>query len=176
MATTSIKTDLRNYIVWVLQNQITWEVQDTDKYKTIVPSAIVVQKTRAQINRKDLQTNQLTDVPGLLICNPFRTAIPPEAGTNERDLWTYLFLVQLVDSDLWSQSDRLATWDRWIEQILSAFMFNGLNGVISLPKGQVMTTTAIEIQDIDERRWIRDSKFIAGVEITVRVLQPRGII
>jgi hypothetical protein len=84
-------------------------------------------------------------------------------------------LVQLVDSDLWSQSDRLATWDRWIEQILSAFMFNGLNGVIALPKGQVMTTTAIEIQDIDERRWIRDSKFIAGVEITVRVLQPRGI-
>jgi hypothetical protein len=38
-----------------------------------------------------------------------------------------------------------------------------------------MTTTAIEIQDIDERRWVRDSKFVAGVEITVRVLQPRGI-
>jgi len=172
---TAIRTDLREEILRILREDITFEVAPGDVNVTIVPKSIVYQKTQAQINRSDYQSNQMTDVPGLLLCNPKSTDFSETDGTNERDVWTYHWLIQLIDVDLWNDLDRQDTWERWIEQIMSAFEFNCLQDTVVLPKGQVKFACATAVRDIDERRWVRDDKFISGIEIRIQVLQPRGI-
>lgn len=176
-AVTAIKTDLRNEILRILRSDITYQVQDADVAgSTILATSIVFQKVRLQVSRSFEMANQMMDLPGLLVCQPLRTTVPPAEGVNERDWWHYHWLVQLIDNDLWDNDDRIGTWDKWMEQIMSAFMFSCLNGVVTLPKGQVICSTATGVQDVDERRWVRDGRFISGVEIEVRVQQPRGII
>lgn len=172
----AIITQLRDEIVRTLQDDIEFICAPTDINKPILPSSVILQKIQAQRGREYAEQNQMMDVPGLIVCDPFRTPIPPDQGTNERDVWYYHFLIQLVDVDLWSDTDRRESWDRWLEQIMEAFMFNQLNSVIALPRGQVKCSTASRIQDIDQSRWVRDGKFIAGIEIEVQVLQPRGLI
>lgn len=176
MAVTAIKTDIRNEILRILKEDINYQVQDGDGGKTIVPTAIIYQPTRAQKNREFTKSNQLTDVPGLLLCEPMRTQVDEPGGTNERDLWHYRWLVQLIDNPNWEQPGRIATWDKWNEQVMSAFMFAIFDGVVTLPKGQVWWSRASGLNDIDENIWVRDGKFISGVEIEVKVLQPRGIV
>lgn len=171
----AIRTALRNEILRTLRKDITFLCSPNDRNRPIVEGAIIQQKVRAQQGREFERQQQMIDIPGLLVCEPFRTPIPPNEGTNERDVWYYHFLVQLIDADLWSNTDRRESWDRWQEQILEAFMFNPLD-VIAIPRGQVKCSTVSIIQDIDESRWIRDGKFISGIEIEVQVLQPRGLI
>lgn len=175
-AVAGIKTLLRNEIVRVLQQDIPFQVQASDINANILPAAVVIQKTRAQRNRQDIQENQLMDLPGLIVCSPLRTPVPPTEGTNERDWWHYFFLIQLVDRDLWSNTDRLGTWDKWVEQIISAFMFKCFDTVVTLPAAQTITTCASGVQDIDETRWVREDTFISGVTLEIRMMQPRGII
>lgn len=172
----AIKTDVRNEIIRILQQDIPYQTDPNDLGAPIDPSAIVFQKTRVTKNREDVQENQLTDMPGLIVSHPLRTMIPPDEGEVGRDLWHYYWLVQLVDKDDWSDSDRENSWNKWLEQICSMFMFHCLNGVVQLPQGMVQCVVAHIVQDIDETRWVKEGNFIAGIELHVRVRQPRGVI
>lgn len=175
-AVPAINTTLRREIMRILQRDITWQVQAGDTGDTIAASSVIYQKTRAQANRQFIKSNQLTDLPGIIVCEPFHIPLVPSEGTNELDLWHYMWLLQLIDKDLWDNDERIATWDKWVEQMISAFNFNSMGGVITLPTGQVQTATSTGLSDIDERMWIKSSSFVSGVQVTISVLQPRGII
>jgi len=175
VAVTAIKTDIRDEILRILKEDLTYQVQDGDDGRIIDPDFIKYQPTRVQKNRDFVQTNQLTDVPGLLLSEPLMTTVDESGGTNERDLWHYRWMIQLLDEPLWDTPSRIATWDKWIEQVCSALQFNCLGGVVTLPKGQVWWAKATPVQDIDENMWVRSSMFVMGVQVEVKVLQPRGI-
>lgn len=175
-ATTSIKTDLLNELLRMLREDINYEVQGGDGGEILNRDAILWQKTRLQKSRSFERANQTVDYPGLLVCDPNRGATLEEGGTNERDLWVYNFMIQLVDRDLWEHEGRVETWRRWIEQIIAAIMFSQLNNVVVLPKGQVWWAAATAVSDIDETSWVKDAQFISGVDVKITVLQPRGII
>lgn len=173
--TTAIKTDLRLEILRILRQDINYQVQAGDGGDIIQPTSVLYQKTRLQKSRSFEQANQQLDYPGIIVCDPRRTVISQTEGTNERDLWHYNWMIQIVDKDLWNDEDRIATWERWVEQIVSALIYTQINEVVQLPKGQIQFTFATPVNDIDESEWIRDSQFITGIEVEVGVLQPRGI-
>ena len=174
---TAIKTDVRNEIIRILQQDIVFLVSPNDVNLTIAPTAVVFQKSRAQINRLDVQENQLTDMPGLIVSQPKRMGIPLGEGEVAHDWWQYHYLIQLVDRDMWDSDDRIQSWDKWIEQIASKFMDPcALGNAFSLPKGQLMIGFVAVIEDVDQVRWVRESNFIMGVEVEVIVSQVRGTV
>lgn len=173
---TAIKTDIRNEILRSLQSDITFLCSPNDANAPILPTSIIRQKIRAQPGREDSYENQMMDMPGLILCSPKRLSLPVNGGQNNQDLWIYTWMVQLVDRDLWDSTDRLDSWEKWVEQIISAFHFNQMNTVIPISKGNLLCSTATGVSDIDQNQWIREGNFIAGVEIEAQVLQPRGII
>ena len=173
---TAVKTDLRNEILRTLRQDIVFQCSPNDQNAPISASAIILQKTDAQINREDVISNQLTDLPGLLLCSPRKMEVPSNSGLNNKDTWIYNWMIQLIDADLWSNTDRLDSWERWIEQIISAFNFNQMNSVIPLTKGDVLCSFASGVHDVDQSMWVRDGKFVSGVHIEVQVLQKRGIV
>ena len=172
----AIKTDLRNEVVRVLKGVLTFEVQPDDTGRTIVEDAVQFQKVNAKTGRSNEKTNQMMDFPGLLVSAPRRTVIPPSEGDNERDLWHYQILIQLVDMDQWDVENRVASWDKWIEQIASYFNFQCFGMEELATKTVFALCTANEVSDIDEKMWVKHSEFIAGIMLEVRVLQHRGVI
>lgn len=175
-AVTAIKTDLRRELLRILKEDINYKVQENDGGDIIEPTAIMYQKTRLQKSRSFEQSNQNVDYPGLILCDPKRGATREDGGTNERDLWVYDFMIQLVDKDMWDDELRSATWDKWAEQIVSAIQYSQMNSAVTLPKGQIWWAAATEVSHIDETSWVRDAQFINGIEVNIKVLQPRGII
>lgn len=176
MAVPAIGTTMLNEILRILREDIPFQVQDGDDETELLSDNVIYQPTRVQKQRPINKMEQLIDFPGLVVSEPLRTSVLTTGGTNERDEWHYLWLVQLIDQDLWENPGRIATWRKWVEQIMSAFMFTCLNGVLTPPTGQVKFTSATEVQNIDESMWIRHGNFIVGIEIEVQILQPRGII
>ena len=173
---TAIKTDLRNEILRTLQQDITYLCSPNDVNAPILPTSITEQKIRAQPGREDSYENQLMDMPGLVVSEPMADGIQVDGGQNNSDLWVYRWMVQLVDRDLWDSTDRKDSWDKWIEQIGSAFSFNSMNSVIPISKGNVKCSFTRRMLSIDTNQWIKEGNFIQGVEIEVQVLQGRGII
>ena len=174
-ASTAICTDLRREILRILQEDITYQVQDDDGGSSPELTSITFQKTRLQKSRRYEEVNQTLDYPAIILCEPLSLFVREEGGTNEEDLWRYRWLVQIVDKDLWEEEGRIATWEKWREQIVSALMFSNLNSVVERPKGEIWWSNASPISDLDESTWIKDAQFISGIEISVKVLQPRGI-
>ena len=176
----SMTTAIRNEILRTLQQDVTWAIQPGDQPVTIQPNAIVFQKARAQLGRPGQREKQNIDMPGLLVSKPSRTSVNPNEWTNEADLWRRYFLIQIVDHDEYSNTDRQDTWDKWAEQIIAAFMFNPLPKTIFPYTPTWVLATATGVQDIDEKHWTRDDNFIEGVEIEVRIApgaaNSRGII
>ena len=175
-STLAIKTILRREIMRILQEDLTFSVLGEDSGKPISPKNVIFQKTRVQRSRSHEKANQLLDLPALVISSAIASTTLETGGTNNNDLWVYRWLVQLLDKDFWSQENRIATWEKWGEQIVSYFMFAGMNGVVTLPQGEIWWSNATEVEGVDEKSWIAESDFIKGWEITVKVLQPRGII
>lgn len=174
MAVPAIKSTLRDEILRILQQDIVYQVQDGDVGQPIKPTSVAYRKTRVQVSRPFELKNQNTDMPGLVVSESLMTGLRQTGGTNERDVWPYEWLIQLIDQDLFDNVGRIATWDKWIEQIMSVFQFSQMNGVVVPPTGQVKCATAIEVKDIDEKKWVREGNFIAGIQLTIEMLQPRG--
>lgn len=173
----AIKTDVRNEIIRILQQDIVFLTSLNDVAATIAPTAILFQKDKIQINRADVQENQLTDMPGLIISQPKRMEIPLNEGEVAHDWWHYHYLIQLIDRDMWDSDDRIQSWDKWIEQIASKFMDPcAIGNAVSLPKGQLMIGLVAVIEEIDQVRWVREGNFIMGVEVQVIVSQVRGTV
>jgi hypothetical protein len=170
---TAIKTDIRDEVLRALKVAMAFAVQPDDTGETISEYAIVIQKVNAKVG-----TNQLADFPGLIVSMPRQTVIPPGDGENNSDMWHYQVLIQLLDRDLWDIENRVASWDKWIEQIASYFNFNDLTAGSSDLASKVTWAlcTARQVSDIDEKMWIKSSEFIAGVMLEVQVLQHRGVI
>lgn len=174
MAVTAIKDDLRNELLRILKEDINYQVQDGDGGNNLVPDAIVYRPTKAKQSRSFEVSQQLMDMPGIIVTEPSSTLVERENGTVNQDLWHYFWLLQLVDKDLWESPGRIATWQKWTEQIISILNFSGLNGVVMYPKGEIWWCNATQADDIDEKSWIKDGNFISGIELEIKVLQPRG--
>jgi len=174
--TFAIATDVREEIIGILKDRtvMTFQVQDGDQGKPLEPTAIVFRKTTAKVKREGYEDNSELDTPGLVVSETRSTDMPPSQGDNERDLWHYFVLIQLIDSDVWDNQDRIRTWDKWIEQIASYFNF-WCPQAVQIPFAQGFAT-ASPVEEIDQKRWVKAANFIAGVEIHIRMLQPRGII
>lgn len=176
-AVPAIKTDLRRELVRALQQDIVFQVQAGDDGDIVKMESIVFQKTRLQRNREFEKSNQELDFPAIVVCEPIRDSVLPTEWTMGADLWHYRYLIQISDkADLWAAEDRIATWEKWTEQIISYLQFSCLNEIVQLPKGQIVAATATPVQAIDETMWIKDSQFISGIDVEVRVAQPRGLI
>ena len=178
MSTTAIKTDIRDEVLRALKDALVFAVQPDDTGETISEDAIVIQKTSTKADRSHAKSGQLQDYPGLIVSMPRQTAIPPGEGENNSDMWHYQTLIQLIDRDLWDVENRLATWDKWVEQIASYFNFNDLTaGSVDLAsKVTWALCTARQVTDIDEKAWVKHSNFIAGVLLETQCLQHRGVI
>lgn len=172
----AIATSIRNEIIRILQEDIVFDTQDTDIGGIIQPDAIIFQKTRAAFSREGQKSQQNVDMPGILISKPMGTRINPNEWEMAHDLWRRRFIVQIVDKDEFADTDRQDSWDKWEEQIISAFMFNCLPNATFDTQPTWLITTASGLQDIEERRWSRDGMLISDIEIEVRAAQGRGII
>jgi len=179
-AVASITTAVRNEILRILQQDINFVIQPGDQPLTIQPSAIVYRKPQSQVARQGQQSLQGLDMPGLLVSKPSRLSVNPNEWTNESDLWRRYFLIQIIDHDEGSNTDRQDTWDKWEDQIIAAFQFNSLPSADFPFTPTWVLTTATSVQDIDEKHWARDLNFISGVQVEVRVApgaaNSRGII
>ena len=175
---TAIKTEIRDEVLRALKDALVFAVQPDDTGSTIREDAIIIQKTGAKANRSHAKSDQMVDFPGLLVSMPRQTVIPPGEGENNRDMWHYQVMIQLIDMDQWDVENRVASWDKWIEQIASYFNYNDLTGGSADLASKVTWAlcTARSVSDIDEKVWAKSSEFIAGVMLEIQVLQHRGVI
>lgn len=170
----AVKTYLRREILRTLKEDVSFVVVEGDTGKPISPAAIKLQKTSARKNRSNELSNQFAEYPGLILSSPRTTNLPPSEGDNARDLWVYRWVVQLIDRDGWDQENRLASWERWIEQVVSQLNFNPLCNAIPAGVAFNIVTNCTIVDDIDERQWLKDSEFVSGVLIEVRAQQTRA--
>lgn len=150
--------------------EMNFPAEGTDPCGSIKSDAIVIQKQLSKGGEEKLP-HLLT--PGLVITPPKTITSPPEAGTNARDDIFYPILIQIVDTDGTERLQNLETYLAWIERIRKAFHCHSITDVP--PEMGCANSYVASADTVDEKRWAKEGKYVAGVVVLVRSREPRGI-
>lgn len=168
------KTKLRNEILRIMREDLVFEVIDGDSGVGVDPNNIHIHK---EVRNRAFESNrQFEEYPSIAIVASTQTQISPDAGESDSDLWIHQWLIQILDADLWDNDNRIATWEKWQEQIASKFHYYSFDDILQWPAGCVKRSLAQPVDDIDEKLWVRHGKFVMGIVITVETLQSRGTV
>lgn len=149
---------------------IPFNAEGADPCGPIKSDAIVIQKQLGKAGEERLP-HLLT--PGLVVTPPKTISSPAEAGTNARDDIYYPFLVQLVDTDGSERLQNLQSYLAWLERIRKAFH---CHSIIEIPVEVGCANSYAATTDVvDEKRWVKEGKFVAGVVVLVVSRESRGI-
>lgn len=163
----AVRKQVLDEIIRILREEISWEVEPGDMTTAIPPDSIFFRKISTE---RDINKSQTLDpIPSVRISMPFSEPIPESAGENAHDEYQWRFLAQITDSDNWSVQDNIATYLLWQEKICRKLNFKCLDNVDAF----MSLSTAAIVDVVDERYWIRESNFKAGVQIVVRVWMTR---
>lgn len=158
-----------------LRNHLQFETQGEDTTPPLTADAIVIRKLISDKPGEPAKTNET--MPGILVCPGSRVSRPPEAGTNERDDAIYPILCQIIAKDQSDKVNNLQTYLMWQSQV--ARYLNHLfaaNQVIDNDADfGLYDSFAIEVDVVDESRWVKHANFVSGVLVHVLARETRGV-
>lgn len=147
---------------------LTFSAQGSESISTIDDDAIVFGKSKGKRgNRK---------TPGWLISPGNRIVMQADDGENNRDNVLYPFLCQLLVRDQGDDLLYLRTVMKWLEQACKTFRSQdiGVSTISGAEGGVTWNCEATTVYTVDERLWVRDEWFVAGVELRFAAMEPRG--
>lgn len=132
-----------------------------ERVKEIQSNSIVIRKLirgRRQDERKQLGVSK----PAILI-GYSGSVTPADEGENCTDDTTYTIVIQIIDDDNKTRNAYLRTYLKWAQNVRRAFHNKALAAVMT-DEGRVNIAAAEEVDNLDERVWIRDGDMVAAVE------------
>lgn len=156
-----------------LRNDLSFLVQGSDNTRPIKDASIIIHKSSPR-DRDTRKNNRRHTVPGIVITPPSNTVRNPYEGTNERDDVRYTILIQIIDGDSGSSIDNLRTYLKWQEQIGKYLNSQGLTDVMS-SDGWVTLGWVKTVDNIDEKDWVTDDRFVSGILVEFISREPRGV-
>ncbi len=149
---------------------LTFAAQGSEDIATIDDAAIVWVKSGDHTQFG----NRVT--PGWLISPGRRIEMRRVAGENQRDDVWYPFLCQLLISDQQHDTQFLRTTMKWLEQACKYFRNQdiGVSSISTNEGGITWNCEASMVYAVDERLWLRNEWFVAGVELRFGAYEPRG--
>jgi len=168
--TGSYRMAIMQEILRALRQDVTFSPVAPDRCDPIKPSSIVFRKVAVK-TREINQENKFDPVfPGIILSTPYSEPFDPGKGEVAHDAYVYHFLAQIVDSDNWDLEANLQTYWKWQEQVCRLFQFNCMSR-IDAPH---VLSRAVNVDVVDEKIWLREQNFVAGIHITVEVWMTRG--
>lgn len=162
-----IHKQILDEILRVLQEDMTFDVaaEDEGKCHPITKEHIVFRKVSEA--ERDIDTGKPFElIPGIIVSVPLTEPFDPRAGTNAHDEYRWSFLIQILDRDNWEQTRNIATYFLWQEMIAFRFQFMCVQNLD--PSVLHCLANAMSVNVVDERYWIKNKAFKAGVQILTR--------
>lgn len=157
-------------ILRALRNDILLSPEPGDTCAVIPPCNIVFRKVAVKLKSYDKGYTFEPSFPGIIVSTPFSEPFSETAGESAHDEYTYHFLCQIIDSDNQEPNANVQTYWKWQEQIVRLFQFNC---PCSIDAYKVLMK-AVNVDVVDETKWVKDGNFVAGVHLTVQVWMTRG--
>lgn len=137
---------------------------------TLSPGSIEVQKASGEG-----ETDQVANLPGLLITLPGEGAISWEGGTTSEMEPVYPILIQILDRDNARTLEGLRSYLKWQNQIVRALSMP--EQCLIDPETEGVTyevSQAVGVMSVDERKWKRHQLFVCGVIVQVMTRETVG--
>lgn len=164
----AVRKQVLDEILRVMQNDLAFNVQDSDSCRAIEPKNIRFRKV--SVADRDINKGKVLEgLPGIFVSCPLNEPFGPGLGTNEEDEYRWGFLAQIVDKDHFDQTSNAGTYFQWQEQLCQKFQFHPLDNVDSVHA----FTNAMSVDVVDEKYWLKEEAFKAGVLILARVWMTR---
>ena len=164
---TAIRKQTLDEILRILRKEIAWDVEDGDTCTPIDPEAIVFRKIAGE---RDINSGRTMErLPGIFVSCPFTEPIPEEAGENAHDEYRWMFLCQICDRDNYGPDENIGTYCIWQEKMCRKLHFKCLDNIDAFRS----ISTARSVNVVDEKYWVKEEMFKAGIVITVRVWMAR---
>ncbi len=163
MSTPSIHVQIRDEILRILKEELVFNPADGDKCKSIVPDSIVFRKV--SVAERDINKGvALERMPAIIVSTPYEEPFNPGAGTVAHDEYRWSFLCQIVDKDHLDKTSNWSSYTQWQETITQRFQFICLQNVDVLH----CPVNSMNVDIVDERYWLKEEAFKAGVHILTR--------
>ena len=164
----SLRKQILNELLWILKEELSFSVQQGDTCKPIPPANIVFRKV--SVADRDIDKGKTTEnFPMILLSCPETEPFDPSAGENANDVYPMSFLVQIIDRDSLDKTKNIDTYWQWQELISPQLQFRCLKNVDTVRA--LAIAKAVDV--VDERYWLKEENFKAGVQITVSVWRTR---
>lgn len=150
-------------ILRTLREDIVFNSEADDNKTPIKPENIFFRKV--SIAERDINKGQtMENFPNIIVSCPYEEPFDPTAGEVSHDEYVYRFLIQIIDSDNFDPLSGLQTYWEWQELIVRAFQFKDTwDGVDYFTLGN-----ASSVDVVDERYWLKEEKFKAGVRLSIK--------
>lgn len=164
------RTAVKDELLRAMRQDISLVPVPPDKCDAIKPDSIIFRKVsvRQRDFNKEFQYEPV--FPGIILSTPYSEPFAKEKGEVAHDQYVYHFLAQIIDSDNYEPERNIGTYWKWQEQIVRLFQFNCLSSI----DAPYVMSNAVNVDVVDETKWLRDANFVAGVHITVEVWMTRG--
>lgn len=175
----AVRYQILKEIIRILQEEVSWEIDadvDAGIASPLPTQNILIQKVQLERDTNKGQTAK--NFPMCLVCCPFSEPFQPSAGETAHDIYPYSFLLQIIDSDNYQYTDKLATYWLWQQNVTRKFQFKCLTdsgNIDVVPTGSYfIQSIAANCDVVDERYWIRDANFKAGIKLVVNTFMTRN--
>lgn len=142
----------------------------SDTCSRIPADSIVFRKTSVKLTSQNQGFTFDPVFPGIIVSTPFEEAFNPSAGEVAHDEYVYHWLIQIIDSDNREPEANIRSYWKWQEQIRRLFQFNCLANVDAYK----VLAKAVNVDVVDENKWLKDDNFVCGVHVAVQVWETRG--
>lgn len=159
-------------ILRALKEDVKFNPEPGDGCNGINPNAIVFRKVSARVRPINHKFTFEQAFPGIIVSTPFSEPFDFERGTNNQDEYVYHFLIQICDSDNYEPEANVQSYWAWQEQVMRLFTGDCMSAVNSVH----VLARSVNVDVVDESKWLADENFVCGVHVAVQVWMTRGIV
>lgn len=153
-----------------LKQDVSFVPEPGDKCSRILPDSIVFRKVSVKLTSQNQGYTFEPVFPGIIVSTPFSEPFDPTKGEVAHDEYVYHFLIQIIDSDNREPEADIQSYWKWQEQVRRLFQFNCMSNVDAAH----VLSKAVNVDVVDETKWLKDENFVCGVHVAVQVWYTRG--
>lgn len=166
----SFRYQVLQEILRLLKQGVSFKPEPGDRCVGISPDSINFRKVSVRLRQINEAHTFEPVFPGIVVSTPFEEPFNPSAGEIAHDEYVYHFLIQIIDSDNWEPTADIQSYWKWQEQVRRLFQFNCMSNV----DAPHVLSKAVNVDVVDETKWLKDQNFVCGVHVAVQVWETRG--
>lgn len=168
--TDAYRWQIKEEIIRRLREDVVFRQQEGDRVGQIDAKSIVFRKVAVKLLSQNEGFTMERAFPGMIVSTPYQEPVNFASGESAHDEYVYSFLVQIIDSDNHEPEANLKSYWMWQEQVCR--LFHGYCPSNVDATHCLMRAASVDV--VDEKQWLKDENFVAGVHIAVQVWMTRG--